>query len=143
MKLLDANLLIYAVNSDAPHHERSREWLESALSGTEPVGLTWGVLLAFLRVTTRRGILEHPLTVEDAIAYIDSWLQQPPVELVVPGPNHWAILRALMTASGTAGNLTSDAHLAAHALEGGWTLVSTDNDFRRFSGLTMLNPVTD
>jgi toxin-antitoxin system PIN domain toxin len=111
-----------------------------ALSGVEPVGLTWGVLLAFLRITTRRGILERPLSLDDAVGYVDSWLQQPPVELVVPGPNHWKILRTLITASGTAGNLTSDAHLAAHALEGGWTLVSTDNDFRRFSGLNVLNP---
>lgn len=142
MKLVDANVLIYAVNSDAPHHDRSRRWLESALSGTEPVGLTWGVLLAFLRVTTRRGILERPLAVEDALAYVDAWLQQPQVELVVPGTKHWTILRALLIAAGTAGNLTSDAHLAAHALEGGWTLVSTDNDFRRFSGLDILNPAS-
>lgn len=141
MKLVDANVLIYAVNSDAPHHERARLWLESAMSGTEPVGMTWGVLLAFLRITTRRGILERPLPVSDAVAYIESWLQQPSVEVVVPGPNHWPILRTLITASGTAGNLTSDAHLAAHALEGGWTLVSTDSDFRRFAGLTVLNPV--
>ena len=140
MKLVDVNVLIYAVNSDAAHHERSKHWLESALSGSEPVGLTWGVLLAFLRVTTRRGILERPLPVDDALAYVDSWLQQPPVELVVPGPNHWTILRALILASGAAGNLTSDAHLATHALEGGWTLVSTDNDFHRFSGLNVLNP---
>ncbi|MCU1348299.1 MAG: domain family protein [Acidobacteria bacterium] len=140
MKLVDANVLIYAINSDAAHHERSKRWLEEALSGTEPVGMTWGVLLAFLRVTTRRGIFERPLLVDDAIAYVDSWLQQPPVDLVVPGPNHWTILRTLITASGSAGNLTSDAHLAAHALEGGWTLVSTDNDFRRFSGLNVLNP---
>jgi toxin-antitoxin system PIN domain toxin len=143
VKLVDANVLIYAVNSDAVHHDRSRRWLESALSGTEPVGLTWGVLLAFLRVTTRRGILERPLAAEDAVAYVDTWLQQPQVELVVPGPNHWTILRTLMMATGTAGNLTSDAHLAAHALEGGWTLVSTDNDFRRFSGLDVLNPASD
>jgi hypothetical protein len=140
VKLVDANVLIYAVNSDAEHHEPSRRWLESALSGTEPVGMTWGVLLAFLRVTTRRGILERPLSVADALEYVDSWLQQPPVELVVPGPSHWTILRTLIAASGTAGNLTSDAHLAAHALEGGWTLVSTDHDFRRFSGLAVLNP---
>ena len=140
MKLVDVNVLIYAVNSDAAHHERSKRWLESALSGTEPVGLTWGVLLAFLRVTTRRGILERPLAVDDAVAYVDSWLQQPPVQLVEPGPNHWAILRTLIIAAGAAGNLTSDAHLAAHAIEGGWTLVSTDNDFRRFSGLDLLNP---
>ena len=140
MKLVDANILIYAINSDAEHHAASRRWLESALSGTEPVGLTWGVLLAFLRVTTRRGILQRPLAAEDALAYIDSWLQQPTVELVVPGPNHWTIFRALIAASGTAGNLTSDAHLAAHALEGGWTLVSTDHDFRRFGGLDVQNP---
>lgn len=143
MKLVDANVLIYAVNSDAAHHERSKRWLESALSGTEPVGMTWGVLLAFLRVTTRRGILERPLPANDAVAYVDSWLQQPSVEIVTPGANHWAILRTLILASGTAGNLTSDAHLAAHAIEGGWTLVSTDNDFRRFSGLNVLNPVVD
>ncbi|HVS31824.1 MAG TPA: type II toxin-antitoxin system VapC family toxin [Thermoanaerobaculia bacterium] len=143
MKLVDTNVLIYAVNSDAPHHERMRRWLESALSATEPVGMSWGVLLAFLRITTRRGILERPLPAEDAVSYVDSWLQQPAVELVVPGPNHWAILRALMTTSGTAGNLTSDAHLAALALEGGWTLVSTDHDFLRFSGLAVFNPAMD
>lgn len=143
MKLVDANVLIYAVNSDAAHHERSRHWLEEALSGTEPVGLTWPVLIAFLRITTRRGILERPLPIDAAVAYADSWLQQPSVELPLPGPNHWAILRTLILASGTAGNLTSDAHLAALAIEGGWTLVSTDNDFRRFSGLKILNPISD
>lgn len=142
MKLVDANILIYAVNSDSAHHERAKRWLESALSGTDPVGMPWIVVLAFLRVTTRRGILERPLSVDDAVAYVDSWLQQPPVELVLPGPNHWAILRTLITVSGTAGNLTSDAHLAALALEGGWTLVSTDNDFRRFSDMKLLNPLS-
>ena len=143
MKLVDVNVLIYAVNADASHHERSKRWLELALSGTEPVGITWTVLLGFLRITTRPGILERPLSADEALRYVDSWLQQPVVELVVPGPNHWAILRTLLTASGTAGNLTSDAHLAAHAIEGGWTLVSTDSDFRRFSGLTVFNPVMD
>lgn len=142
MKLVDANILIYAVNSDAEHHESSRRWLEQALSGTEPIGLTWSVLLAFLRITTHRGILQRPLAIADALAYIDSWLQQPPVELVVPGPNHWEILRSLIATSGTGGNLTSDAHLAAHALESGWTLVSTDHDFRRFSGIDVLNPTS-
>lgn len=141
MKLVDANVLIYAVNTDAEHHEPARHWLESALSGTEPIGLTWGVLLAFLRVTTRRGIFERPLRIDEAVGYVDSWLQQPSVELVVPSPNHWPILRTLILTSGTAGNLTSDAHLATQALEGGWALVSTDNDFRRFSGLNVLSPI--
>lgn len=140
MKLVDANVLIHAVNSEAPHHERSRKWLEGSLSGTEPVGLPWISILAFVRITTRRQIFQNPLPIEDAIAYIDGWLAQPPVELVVPGPNHWALFRSLVVASGTAGSLTSDAHLAALAIEGGWTLVSTDHDFRRFTGLKVFNP---
>lgn len=142
MNLVDANVLIYAVNSDSPHHERAKRWLEAALSGTDPVGVPWIVVLAFLRVTTRRGILERPLRVDDAVAYVDSWLQQPPVEVVLPGPNHWKVLRTLIAVSGTAGNLTSDAHLATLALEGGWTLVSTDNDFHRFRDLKLLNPIS-
>lgn len=140
MNLVDANILVYAVNSDSAHHQPARQWLESALSGSDPVGLSWNVLLAFLRITTRRGILERPLPVSDSLAYVDAWLGQPPVEIVTPGPGHWPIFQSLIAASGTAGNLTSDAHLAALAIEGGWTLVSTDNDFRRFAGLTLLNP---
>ena len=142
MKLVDVNILVYAVNSDAPQHERSRRWLENALSGAETIGLAWSVLLAFLRITTRRGILERPMTTIGAIGYIDSWLRQPQVELVEPGPGHWTILRSLIATAGTAGNLTADAHLAALAIEGGWTLVSNDNDFRRFSGLDVLNPLS-
>ncbi len=143
MKLVDANLLIYAINADSPQHAKSRQWLENALSGNETIGFAWVVLLAFLRVTTRSAILERPLSHDKAIAYVDSWLALPVVELVVPGQNHWSILRALMTASGTAGNLTSDAHLAALAVENGATLISTDNDFRRFSGLSTENPLSD
>lgn len=140
MNLVDVNVLIYAVNSDSPHHDRARLWLEKALSGSDPLGLSWSVLLAFLRITTRRGILERPLPVDQALAYIDSWLRQPVVEVVVPGPHHWTILRTLIATSGAAGNLTSDAHLAALALEGGWSLISTDHDFRRFAGLEVVNP---
>lgn len=141
MNLVDANILIYAVNSSSAHHDRVRTWLETALSGTDPVGLPWSALIAFLRVTTRRGVLESPLSVDVALAHIDTWLAQPNVELVVTGPRHWALLRTLVAASGTAGNLTSDAHLAALALEGGWTMVSTDRDFRRFAGIKLLNPL--
>jgi uncharacterized protein len=142
VKLVDANVLIYAVNANAHHHGRSRQWLEEALSGTEPVGLPWVSILAFLRITTRRQIFQNPLLTADAVAFVDSWLQQPPVEIVVPGPAHWAVFRTLVAASGTAGNLTSDAHLAALAIESGWTLVSTDHDFRRFPGLKLFNPTT-
>lgn len=141
MILVDANLLIYAVNSDSDHHEPARAWLQEILSGTTRVGLPWSVLLAFVRITTRTGIFERPLSVERALAYVDSWLDQPLVRPVAPGPGHWAILRGLLRQSGTAGNLTSDAHLAALALEHRCPLYSTDTDYRRFPGLEHCNPL--
>ncbi|TPW14044.1 MAG: PilT domain-containing protein [bacterium] len=142
MILVDANLLIYAVNADSPHHKPARRWLEQALSGTEECGFAWIVLLAFLRITTRPGILSAPLKPERAVEYVDSWLQQPCARPVAPGPTHWSILRLILSATGTAGNLSSDAHLAALAIEHGATLCSTDNDFRRFSGLRHENPLS-
>ena len=141
MILVDANLLIYAIDADSPHHARAKQWLEETLSGETWVALPWVVILAFLRITTRTGILRNPLPPEDALAYLDSWLRQPYVRAVGPGDNHWPILRNLVQSSGTAGNLTSDAHLAALALEHGCTIVSADNDFRRFAGVKHTNPL--
>jgi len=140
--LVDANLLIYAVDADSPHHGGARRWLEQTLSGDEAVGFAWIVLLAFLRITTRPGILRHQLQPEDAVQYVDSWLRQPCAETVAPGPAHWPILRLILSTTGTAGNLSSDAHLAALAIEHGATLYSTDNDFRRFPGIKHENPLS-
>lgn len=84
MILVDANLLIYAVNSDSPHHEAARRWLEETLSGTTRVGLAWVVLLAFLRITTRAGIFDRPLSIERALDYVDSWIDQPFVNPISP-----------------------------------------------------------
>ena len=141
MILVDTNLLIYAIDRDSPHHRKARRWLEDLLSGTTPVGLAWVVVLAFLRLTTRATVVRRPLTVAAALAYVDSWLAQPFVSLVVPGPGHWAILRALLYDAGTGGNLTSDAHLAALALESGAALHSSDADFARFPGIQHVNPL--
>ena len=142
MILADANLLIYAIDSDPPQHERARPWLEQVLSDAAPVGLPWIVILAFVRITTRAGIMRRPLALAEALAYVDSWLQQPCVEIVAPGEHHWPILRRLLEATGTAGNLTSDAHVAALALERGAAVCSTDHDFARFPGIRHVNPLT-
>jgi hypothetical protein len=139
--LVDANLLIYAVDRDSPHHVPARRWLEKALSGSESLGIPWIVVLAFLRIMTHPGVMRKPLTAENALGYVDGWLRQPFVRLIGPGEKHWPILRNLLTASGTAGNLTSDAHLAALAIEHGGTIASADNDFRRFAGVTHVNPL--
>ena len=141
MILVDANLLIYAVNQDAPRHEAARKWFEQMLSGGERVGLPWVSLLAFLRITTRPGILANPLTVEQATDFVDGWLDQPFVEPVAPGSGHWPILRHLLHATGTGGNLTSDMHLAAMAIERGASIYSADHDFQRIAGVDHVNPL--
>ncbi len=141
MILLDANLLIYAVNEDAPLNRKARPWLESVLSGQETVGFPWNVLLAFLRLTTRPGLFRYPLPAETAFDLVASWLERPPATIVHPGPRHLAVLRDLLLPLGTAGNLTSDAHLAALAIECGAELCSSDTDFARFRGLKWRNPL--
>ena len=140
MILVDANLLIYAVNRDAPDHRAARRWLEGLLSGPNHVGLAWVVVLAFLRITTRPGILPAPLSIDQASTYVDEWLAQPMVEMVAPGEAHWR-LRNLLLSAGTLGNLTSDAHLAAIALETGAEIHSADYDFQRFPGIRHFNPL--
>lgn len=141
MILLDVNLIIYAVNSDAPHHRKAKAWVEATVSGRETVGVSWSVLLAFLRVTTRAGLFRSPLPVATAFDLIDGWLEQPAVVVVQPGPRHAALLRDLLLAEGTGGNLTSDAHLAALALENEAELCSSDGDFARFKRLRRRNPL--
>ena len=141
MILVDANLLIYSVDASSPRHAAAKAWLEETLSGNTPVGLPWTVILAFLRITTRPGIFASPLTPEQAMDYVDGWLQQPYVKAVSSGDGHWPVLRNLLRTTGTAGNLTSDAHIAALALEHGYAVYSTDNDFRRFPGIEHVNPL--
>ena len=143
MILIDANLLIYAIDSDSVHHLKARRWLEKTLSGDTWVGIPWIVLLAFVRITTRAGIMGKPLSVEQAIGFVDSWLAQPYVTFIGPNDNHWAVFRSLLLSNGTVGNLTTDAHLAALAIEHGCELASADNDFRRFASVSLVNPITD
>jgi toxin-antitoxin system PIN domain toxin len=142
MILLDANLLIYAVNADAPLHRKAKSWLEAALSGQETVGFPWNVLLAFLRLTTRPGLFRRPLPADTAFGLVASWLDQPSAVIVHPGPRHLQVLRELLLPLGTAGNLTSDAHLAALAIEHRAELYSSDADFARFHGLKWRNPLS-
>lgn len=141
MILVDVNLLLHAVNRDSPQHAAAKVWLENVMSGSEGIGLPWVVLLAFLRLTTSARIFERPLSVEQAAAYIDRWLRQPVVATPVPGPRHWPILRNLLEQAGTGGNLTTDAHIATLALEHGYSVYSSDYDFKRFAGLKHVNPL--
>lgn len=135
MRFVDANVLLYAVNEDAPHHARARGWLDGALVGGEPVAFTWVVMLAFLRLGTHGAVFANPLTLQQACEVLESWLAQPAAIVIEPTARHLSVLRGLLVPHGTAGNLVNDAHLAAMAVERGARVVSFDTDFRRFAGV--------
>jgi uncharacterized protein len=141
MLIADLNLLLYATNRDAADHERARAWWESVVAGDDVVGLAWIVVLGFIRISTNARVVTRPLTVKQALDVVDGWLEQPSVRLVEPSERHWGILRELLADAGTAANLTTDAHLAALAIEHGATLCSADRDFGRFSHLRWHNPL--
>lgn len=142
MILIDANLLLYSVNSNAPLHRNAKLWLEKSLSGSETIAFSWLCLLAFLRVATQP-IFPNPLPVDKAFDQVEDWLRQPIAAVVHPGPRHARIMRSLLSPLGTGANLTSDAHLAALAIEHGAQLCSADSDFARFPGLNWTNPLAD
>ena len=137
----DVNLLVHAYNADSPRHDRARKWWETALNGSKPVGLPWAVLLGYLRLTTNRQILAAPLSASAACDHIRSWLNRPVASIIHTGDGHAEILFGLLEHVGTASSLTTDAHLAALAIEHQADLHSTDADFGRFPGLRWVNPV--
>jgi toxin-antitoxin system PIN domain toxin len=141
VKLVDANVLLYAVNEDAPRHAVARGWVDAALSSGEAVGFAWIALLAFLRLSTRRGVFPRPLSISEASSVIAQWLAQPATVVLDPTERHLELLRGLLDPLGSAGNLVTDAHLAALALEHGAEVVSFDTDFSRFPGLRWTDPL--
>lgn len=135
MVVVDANVLLYAVDAKSAHHAAARRWLDRALAGPEVVGFAWVALLAFIRIGTNGAIMPAPMNADDALGQVEVWLEAPAAVVVSPTPRHPSVLRGLLTTSGTSGNLTTDAHLAALALEHGATIVSFDRDFARFAGV--------
>lgn len=140
MRIVDANVLLYAVNADAQHHPASRRWLDRALGGDDTVGLTWLAMLAFVRLSTKVGLFPRPLTPGEATAQLGEWVNAPGALVVHPGPAHLEHLTRLLSTVGTAANLTNDAHLAAMALEQRAEIVSYDNDFGRFPSVRWRRP---
>jgi uncharacterized protein len=133
--IVDANVLLYATDTASSHHEESRAWLDLSLAGAEAVGLAWAALLAFIRIGTNPAIFPAPMTVEEAVGQVEAWLGAPAAIVAQPTARHATLLRALLRESGTAGNLATDAHLAALAIEHGADVVSYDRDFGRFAGI--------
>jgi uncharacterized protein len=140
MKLLDANILLYAYDVSSPHHELCRIWLESALNADETIALPWQTILAFVRISTNPRAVKNPLANTRACAIVTTWLERPNVVVVNAADRYWNILRQQILDAQVSGPLVTDAALAALAIEQGATLCSTDRDFRRFQGLKLLDP---
>jgi hypothetical protein len=138
----DLNLLIYAVNEVSKEHEGARAWWERAMSGPEEIGVPWIVLLGFLRLTTSPRVFDDPLTPTQSWELIEEWIEHPNTMVIHPGPKHLQFFKTLVLENGTAGNLTTDAHLAVLCIERGATLYTADNDFSRFTSLKWKNPLS-
>jgi len=117
MIIPDINLLLYSYDSGSAFHAKAASWWQGCMSGTEPVGLPHVVLFGFVRIGTSARAFQHPMTPAEAAGYVRSWL-------------------------GTAGNLVSDAQMAAAALAHDAVLHTADTDFVRFQGLRWHNPLT-
>ncbi len=139
--LVDANVLLYAVDEESPFHDAGRLWLEEALNGTQRVGLPWMSLTAFVRIATHPRALREPLAPDDAWRFVEEWLDAPAAWVPVPGRSHRGILGRLVRDLDLRGNLVTDAALAALGIEHGLQIVSADSDFARFIDITWINPV--
>ncbi|MBI5495040.1 MAG: type II toxin-antitoxin system VapC family toxin [Deltaproteobacteria bacterium] len=141
MILPDINLLLYAYDSSAPVHPAAARWWQDCLSGSEPVGLAAVVVFGFVRLSTNPRVYSPAASVHDAAARVRSWLARPQVELLQPGPRHVETALNWLEAVGVGANLTTDAQIAATAMEYDATVHTTDADFARFPGLRWVNPL--
>ena len=141
MIIPDINLLVYSYNSDGPFHEDAKDWWEHCLSNPGAVGLPWSVILGFVRIMSSNAVFRNPMEPLDVISQVQLWLACPQTQIVTPGPRHLEILTDIMGAARASGRLTTDAHLAALAIETQSELHSNDVDFARFRGLRWKNPI--
>lgn len=141
MILPDVNLLVYAVDETNRFHQGAKTWWDDVLSSSSTVGLCYPTMLGFIRLVTDRRVFTAPMSVAEATGYVTGWLAQPNTTVIVPTPRHWPLLEALLQATGVGSNLTTDAHIAALAIEHGFTVYSNDNDFARFGQLRWENPL--
>ena len=139
--LLDANLLLYAVDETSPWHRPAASWLEERLCGAERVGLPWPSLTAFVRISTHPRATLQPLSGEEAWEFVEAWLMVPHVWIPTPTERHAEVMGGLVRRYRLTANLIPDAHLAALAIEHGLELYSADTDFARFTELRWRDPL--
>lgn len=139
--LVDANLLLYAVDESSSLHAPALRWWESALEGPARVALPWVSLSAFLRISTNPRAMHEPLAPRVAVDAVREWLRRDGVWSPAPGPGFAEAFLSLVQTHEVRGNLVTDAQLAALAIEHGLVVYSADSDFARFAEVTWVNPV--
>lgn len=139
--LVDANLLLFAVDAEAPAHARAAAWLTAQLSGARRVGFPWESLNAFLRISTHPRAATNPLNLNVAWRFVEEWLSVPVAWIPVVTEAHGEVLGELLAKYQLTGNLIPDAHLAAIAIEHGLEVCSADTDFARFTEIRWTNPL--
>jgi hypothetical protein len=139
--LVDANLLLYAVDRESADHDAAARWLEDRLNGSRRVGLPWESLGAFLRIATHPRASEHPLSAAAAWEIVEAWLGSPVAWVPVPTERHAEVFGGLVRRHRVTANLIPDAHLAALAIEHGLEICSADSDFARFADVRWSNPL--
>ena len=140
--LVDANLLLYAVDSRSRHNRAAAEWLEEVLGGDRRVGIPWQTIGAFLRISTHPRVATNPLAPRDAWRYVEAWLAADPVWVPPATERTASVLAALVEKHDVSANLVTDAQIAALAIEHGLTVMSADSDFARFDELSWKNPLS-
>ena len=143
MIIPDINLLLYAYDESSPYHDGAKKWLSKLLDGTEEVGLPLVSVLGFIRLASNPKVFETPIAPQSACEITQSWLATPAAALLEPGAKHLQILSELFAKTHATSALTTDAHLAALAIEHHGTIHSNDNDFGRFPGLDWVNPLEE
>lgn len=137
----DVNLLVYAYDETSPDHGKARRWWEQVLSGSEPVGLPWVVVLAFTRLLTHPQICANPVSVDEVRRAVTGWVDLPHVRIIQLSNRALDLFFDLLEEAGMGGNLTTDALIALHAREHSATVCSNDRDFDRFPGIRWINPL--
>jgi uncharacterized protein len=137
----DLNLLLYAYDSESPFHERAVTWWQECMLGDEPVLLPEVVAMGFVRVSTNARAYRKPMSAKEAASHVRSWLQQPVVQMAEPGSDHVQRVLGLLEDLGTAGNLVTDAQIAAITMGYDAVLHTADADFMRFKNLRWHNPI--
>lgn len=138
----DNNLLVYAYDTTSPHHGAAARWWTDCMTGAEEIGMPGVVMFGFVRLVTHPRIFQQPMTAASAAAKVRAWLARPQVRILQPGYGHVESVLSLLELAGTAANLTTDAQIAALAIQERAVLHTNDTDFLRFPGLQWLNPLT-